>query len=131
MNENAKKWVAALRSGKYEQGTGALRVDQSYCCLGVACELYREATGDGIWEGSTFFTGVPEVTPDTLPNSNWSLLLLPAPVRTWLGLGTRAGNFKLEGIAESLSGMNDTGSAFDQIADMIELEPEGLFVEPV
>jgi len=31
------KWVAALRSGKYKQGKGALRhSDNTYCCLGVA-----------------------------------------------------------------------------------------------
>lgn len=41
MNKELKeKWVAALRSGKYEQGTGALRsVDNRYCCLGVLCEV--------------------------------------------------------------------------------------------
>jgi hypothetical protein len=35
-----KEWVAALRSGKYPQGTGALRSkDDHYCCLGVAAAL--------------------------------------------------------------------------------------------
>ena len=30
------KWLAALRSGKYKQGTGKLRDDSGgYCCLGV------------------------------------------------------------------------------------------------
>lgn len=33
-------WVAALRSGEYKQGTHHLRsTDNSYCCLGVLCEL--------------------------------------------------------------------------------------------
>lgn len=32
------KWVAALRSGKYEQGKGYLKDGNSYCCLGVAVE---------------------------------------------------------------------------------------------
>lgn len=38
------QWVAALRSGKYVQGRGALRhqghdgVD-TYCCLGVLCDV--------------------------------------------------------------------------------------------
>src|SRR3990167_9242979 len=40
----AMKWIAALRSGKYKQGKGALhQVDRSryhkYCCLGVLCEV--------------------------------------------------------------------------------------------
>ena len=33
-----KKWLTALRSGKYEQGKGYLKnTDEKYCCLGVAC----------------------------------------------------------------------------------------------
>lgn len=33
-----KKWVAALRSGKYEQGVARLQSDTGFCCLGVACK---------------------------------------------------------------------------------------------
>lgn len=33
------KWVAALRSGKYVQGTGRLCRDGKYCCLGVLCDV--------------------------------------------------------------------------------------------
>lgn len=29
------KWAAALRSGRYEQGRGALQKEGRYCCLGV------------------------------------------------------------------------------------------------
>ena len=48
MNENAKAWVAALRSGEWIQVQNALRavgveggvvVTHSYCCLGVANEI--------------------------------------------------------------------------------------------
>lgn len=36
-----RQWIAALRSGGYAQGWGALRKpDDSFCCLGVACDLY-------------------------------------------------------------------------------------------
>ena len=39
--ENVRKWVAALRSGKYEQGQKRLRsMSNKFCCLGVACDLY-------------------------------------------------------------------------------------------
>jgi hypothetical protein len=34
-----RKWVAALRSGKYKQGDGFLRSEKGFCCLGVACDL--------------------------------------------------------------------------------------------
>lgn len=43
--EVAKKWVKALRSGKYKQTTGALCEDGKYCCLGVLCEV---AIKDGV-----------------------------------------------------------------------------------
>lgn len=44
MNEEIKaKWVAALRSGKYQQTSGQLRRNEgessSFCCLGVLCDV--------------------------------------------------------------------------------------------
>ena len=37
--ETLEAWVTALRSGKYEQGTGALYRDGKHCCLGVLMEV--------------------------------------------------------------------------------------------
>lgn len=39
--ELAMKWVKALKSGKYKQAKGSLRSrkNDSFCCLGVACDL--------------------------------------------------------------------------------------------
>lgn len=35
--EQLDQWIAALRSGEYEQGKGTLRTSSGYyCCLGVA-----------------------------------------------------------------------------------------------
>ena len=41
MNQEIKaRWIAALKSGEYIQGTKVLRsVDNRFCCLGVLCEL--------------------------------------------------------------------------------------------
>ena len=39
-----QKWVAALRSGEYEQTDAVLRLDSHYCCLGVLCDLYSKET---------------------------------------------------------------------------------------
>ena len=34
------KWIAALRSGKYQQGRCTLRDKQNkFCCLGVLCDI--------------------------------------------------------------------------------------------
>lgn len=41
-----RKWVAALRSGKYKQGSGLLYNEGRMCCLGVAgriCGISKEA----------------------------------------------------------------------------------------
>lgn len=35
-----KKWVRALRSGKYKQTRLVLQDKQGYCCLGVACKTF-------------------------------------------------------------------------------------------
>ena len=34
-----KKWVKALRSGKYKHTKGQLQDVTGYCCLGVLCEI--------------------------------------------------------------------------------------------
>ena len=42
MNPELKaKWVAALRSGKYEQARCQLSDGVGFCCLGVLCELMK------------------------------------------------------------------------------------------
>jgi hypothetical protein len=35
-----RKWVAALRSGKFKQAQESLYNDGGYCCLGVACVIH-------------------------------------------------------------------------------------------
>lgn len=50
-----QKWVEALESGMYKQGSGYLKMDNpykpegeqvTYCCLGVACELFNQLEPD-------------------------------------------------------------------------------------
>ena len=118
MNENARAWVAALRSGEYKQGKGALRpTKNSYCCLGVACELYRQAEG-GTWQnddaGFTFQNNTK---------------VLPPCVSVWLGLTFPGGSYLGGVYYDSLTAQNDGGSTFSEIADVIESEPAGLFSE--
>lgn len=47
MNPEIKeKWLEALRSGDYQQGTGRLKtIDGKFCCLGVLCDLYAKERG--------------------------------------------------------------------------------------
>lgn len=118
MNENAKKWVEALRSGAYQQGRGALRRGNEYCCLGVACDLYDVAKWRGGANGAVFrYYGEPQS----------SASLLTEDVANWLGLATDAGYFSSEEGDSSLTNLNDDGASFEQIAAIIESEPSGLF----
>jgi hypothetical protein len=116
LNENAKKWVAALRSGEYKQGMKRLRVRDAMCCLGVACDLYSKEVG-GQWEDG-YFLGERDI--------------LPRVVADWLGLLDRGSHFidkhDLGGDAQ-LSEMNDRGTSFTEIAAIIESEPEGLLIK--
>jgi hypothetical protein len=119
LNKNAKKWIRALRSGKFKQGKSVLAtVDGKFCCLGIACELAVKA---GI------------IRPKRR-NSEGNFVYgannrkyLPTTVQKWLGLTDNEGPFKKEGINSSLSEENDRGVTFKKIADIIESEPDGLF----
>ena len=113
MNANAKKWVAALRSGKYKQAKAAIRDGDHFCCLGVACDLYGKANKVK-WTGAEDFLGHSDVLPDE--------------VREWLGLTSDEGFYTARnGQSSTLAIRNDAGVKFDRIADIIESEPKGLF----
>ena len=102
MNNLAKEWVKALRSGEYEQGRGYLCANGAWCCLGVLHDIahdgYWYSDGDSVWFAET---GHP--TPAAFP---------PPPTMNAVGLSYRQ--------ATRLAKMNDTGRTFDEIADEIE-----------
>ena len=102
-----KKWVAALRSGKYEQAKGQLRKGDAYCCLGVLCELAVKAK--------------------IISQYNDEEGVLPLKVKLWVGLRNNEGGYG-EGY-RTLATRNDSGHwSFKRIATLIEKEPKGLFV---
>lgn len=123
MNKNAKLWVNSLRSGNYPQGVGRLgNPEKGLCCLGVGCAVYEEETGDNL--------------PKTSSGDYAGLTLKGFDVvREWLGLASEQGNFTakehIPGLSYSqLTQLNDEVQwDFEQIADLIESEPEGLFVD--
>lgn len=100
--EPKAKLIAALRSGKYEQGQFKLRGGNGFCCLGVACDI----SGIGEWL---------EVTP-----GNYSYLtehdsrssFLPSEIGEYFGMSWSA--------QCKMSGWNDEGLTFDEIADRAE-----------
>jgi hypothetical protein len=56
--ELKKKWVDALRSGKYPQGQRHLRTagaEAKFCCLGVLCEVAPDIEFDAVETGYRLF----------------------------------------------------------------------------
>ena len=116
MKANIKKrWIAALRSGKYQQTKGRLRRVRggkiTHCCLGVLGELYCEATKQS-WNNR-------EV------NLKQGLSLR---VQNWAGLPDSLGarvkivykEPSLRGYDYYLAEHNDKSATFAQIADAID-----------
>lgn len=119
-NEHTRNWTAALRSGKYTQGTDHLRTvvrnTVMHCCMGVAYE----------------------VTPGTVGEDEWRILDLPErSLAEALGMtvpdhhgGYESLSLDIEGVpftrwddmnCKDLSVLNDeVGLTFDQIADLID-----------
>lgn len=121
VKENRAKWVEALRSGEYKQGDTYLKMLDKYCCLGVLCDVYEKETGNILEKDEG---GGYKVYEETLENLS--------QVQEWVGLESSEGAFQArESIpAKALTVLNDDYSEwdFDKIADLIESEPEGLFV---
>ena len=108
--EIADRWIKALRSGKYPQIQGKLRKEEGFCCLGVLCDIHdNKQWGDDLG-GFSY-----------LSNSG----VIPEKVRKWAGMKSRDGShLPRMGYPErrnrNLSGLNDNGRTFEQIADVIE-----------
>lgn len=110
------QWVAALRSGDYKQGRGALHdtVSDEYCCLGVLCDLAVKA-------GVTTRTVESHLGLDQKLRS-WfdeQSSVLPRRVKLWAGLIGVPDVFT-GGEKRGLASINDRGAPFGYIADLIE-----------
>jgi hypothetical protein len=122
--EIKQRWIAALRSGDYQQGRCQLRGrgGAAFCCLGVLTDL---AVQDGVCRW------VPWDDHDVcgLPPINETSGVLDAPVLAWSGLSHCSPRLSREHAApwtfQYLIELNDQGRlTFEQIADLIEADPE-------
>lgn len=125
MNPEIKAlWIAALRSGEYEQGVAALNSENKFCCLGVLCEL-------AVKEG-----GIVQVSDRKgIVSYDGYSAYLPDSVREWAGVGDEDGKFEEKityelpeypgrmAVASTLTRLNDSARYnFNQIADVIEAQ---------
>lgn len=107
----AIKWVKALRSGKYKKGIGSLNriSDNSYCCLGVLCDISKK----GKW--------TPEGSYCIGPGWYYDIFL-PKSVANWAGMTNAEGGLSAgyRGV-RSLVNLNDhVAKSFKMIANYIE-----------
>lgn len=111
MNKDIKeRWIKALRSGEYKQGIYVLKNGDTYCCLGVLCDLYSKETKKANFEmiggRGNLFLG--------------HLSVLPQEVVDWANFNDQEGEISLNGKEATLTGINDNGATFEEIADIIE-----------
>lgn len=136
MNEKIKaKWIDALLSGEYKQGTNVLANANTneYCCLGVLCEL---AVKEGIVERKNVRYTLPD--NDTRINAisygsvhprydvTNNVTFLPPEVMEWAEITSPDPKLEIkqtligERTIRALSLLNDEGSSFADIAKLIK-----------
>lgn len=117
----AERWVQALRSGQYKQGVGELHPSsKSYCCLGVLCDLYRIEQGKGEWVWQKQHTEWLFRVSDR----EQEVAVLPPTVCQWADMTSTEG--AITNVEEGLAALNDSGSTFSELADLIEKKWEVL-----
>lgn len=113
--------VETLASGKYKQGKQMLRsVDNKYCCLGVACDIYDSSR----W--SKLFTRTC-----TMYRFSGETCSLPVEVEDWFGFFSATGVAGPESHAcePSLANLNDAGVSHPKIAAKLRANPGKYFKE--
>jgi hypothetical protein len=113
-----QQWVTALRSGEYTQASGNLRTEEGYCCLGVLCDLYSKDTRDSSTEWEVNHTA--DARPIPFYNFMDQGSFLPIAVKHWAGLDKASPLIYLDDVKMDLAQVNDSGSTFTQIAQLIE-----------
>jgi hypothetical protein len=145
-NDLIKRWVTALRSGKYQQGQSHLRSKfiggpDRFCCLGVLCDI-QGAEWINVGRGTSGEHWRSAFKSDD------SSAVLPTSMQSALGFLGNQGLFKMAKVSKSwrakiekhcrtsrgddygmLIEMNDGGMSFNEIADFIEQNPEALFAD--
>ena len=140
----AKLWLKALRSDKYKQGRGALHQikrdgTESFCCLGVLCDLYNKEQKRNKRRGLTvrklgsneWLVGNLSSKPAFVCSYNDCDGSLPPQVIKWAGFRTAnaSGRFNIDDLPELIA-LNDGSTvkahSFKQIADIVEANHEHL-----
>ena len=124
MNPQIKsQWTQALRSGEFLQGNSKLRDfhptqgDHTFCCLGVLTQLFINEHPDACWAQSPSFRERANLEVNGVI---FATSYLPFPVAQWAGLDSGHVPVQPLGRDTSLAYLNDQGTSFEKIADIIE-----------
>jgi len=112
---NVRKWTAALRSDEFKQGRHVLHnlSNNTYCCLGVACEVFARENSINREEWATTDDLDGPLKAEKFDDNGE---YLPKQVQEWLGMVT---DYTIDG--EDLTQLNDVEKrSFAQIANFIE-----------
>jgi hypothetical protein len=127
----AKKWVKALRSGKYKQGQSWLKQydkkgQERHCCLGVLCELYNDEMKKK--HKKSLNSKIVDGCEAQRISFNKQEQGLPSVVKKWAGMKDSLGYFVNTNreFSECLADMNDIGVKFKTIANTIEKNIENI-----
>lgn len=111
----AKKWVKALRSGEYKQGSYSLRNEKNeFCCLGVLCNIHAQEHP---------VLAATQISSKTYLGSS---SYLPFEVKEWAEMTSKCGQLPSGKFTVGnedyydLAQMNDEGNDFATIANWIE-----------
>jgi hypothetical protein len=112
MNPEVKQeWLKALRSGEYTQGRNVLKSNNTFCCLGVLCDLHAKHT-NAEWKSVD-----RAIYGFNAYSYEGAELTLPPEVMQWAGLPSN--NVEVDG--NTLTFRNDHKKmTFSEIADVIE-----------
>ena len=113
--EIAKPWADKLR-GDLKQTESCLSDGESFCCLGVLCELAIEMGVPITKYKRNEYAGDETIT--YLTGGQKSYLYLPETVKEWAGLKSSEG--RTSDGRDCLAEMNDRGCSFKTIANFIE-----------
>lgn len=123
--EVKEKWLAALRSGEYQQGTCRLRTGDKFCCLGVITDLYIKEHGK-VWG-----FGDDQELAEMAHYFADSAIHIPKPVMEWAGIEDSCPKVKLPDREEPtyLTELNDGEEARDNLRQYTFVEIAALIEE--
>jgi hypothetical protein len=110
--EVKQKWVEALKSGEYIQGSEYLCNNNKHCCLGVLTDLYVKENNLE-WNTMTY-------DDDNVKSLNNECTVLPDCVIEWADLPNKNPYVFCNGKKMMIAEHNDGGVTFEELAQIIE-----------